>query len=182
MRTYSGMYILSQTRRSFQKFHYNPRCSKNWHTEGGMRSTFHLLVWHGRETLKKPSTRSYLQPFAQIDKWRVHPHNNKAQQMSKYSEGAGRITAALLHHAACTVFLQELYFYVFCDYKKYGNAWPVNVTNRKQTLPTAVNNCRQRMECFSLLLSGMCIIALCPLNKLGGKTIQAVIIHVVGLF
>lgn len=102
---------------------------------------------------KSHLTDSYLQPSAAFKRWtpRYVPHNNKALAMNKSRRKTDSCTAS---PSAASVHKQlfpppELDFYFASDYEEYGSAWPVNVTNRKQTVLTAVNNYKHRVECFS---------------------------------
>ena len=91
-------------------------------------------------------------------------------------------TAVSVHKQSLSFW--ELYSLFFSsDYEKYGNAWPVNVTNRKQTRLAAVNNYKQWMECSSA--AALRNVHHCPLSseQIGGeKTIQAGIIRALEVF
>lgn len=120
-------------------------------------------------------TSSFLQSSPQTAECWAHPHNNKVKKINQYSRSAGRLTAALLHLLEKVyknnLFLLEPYLCYSSDYEKYGNAWPVNVTNMKQTLLTAVNNYKQWMECFSA--AALRNVHHCPLSseQIEGKTL-----------
>ena len=121
---------------------------------------------------KKPLTASYLQSCAKPDKWQVRHHNNKSTE-DEAAQSVEDWAAAPLHLLQWVYtnsrLLLQLYFYFASDYEEYGSAWPVNVTNGKQTVLTAVNNYKHRVECFST--ADLRNVHHCPLSsgQIGGK-------------
>lgn len=117
---------------------------------------------------RKHMTSSYLHRSGQTDKWWLRWDNNIVLKR-KWREVEWTWQLQCSTFCSKSAHIPRLYLYFLSDYEKCGNTWPVNVTNKKQTGLTAVNNYEHWMECFSR--AALRNVHPCPLSseQIGGK-------------